>query len=365
MKISSVAGKVVGYTQPRPSKLNPGGNTAGDIPAPRTQAQVDALCNGGALSGGIQGLITGARLGGLNGAVSGTAAGALGGLVGTKVGFKYQSFPLALAAGAVTGAASAAALTTAMSMLTHSGLTPAGVVGYTVMGGLTGLVGTLGGSRRAVTRDSVYGGYTAGLVAQTYTHNPLASLAGAAGAGIGGRADTAAKRAAMGALSGAALGALTSLPYFISGHPLAGTALVEGLTAGAVTAPVGTIVGPTFRQVTRNAQDDLVAGINQKLDPWLEKHPLGTGGKMAAGAALGALTFGSFGMLAPVVGVGMLPALAVSGGVGATLGAVKIHSAIKRKEKAVVAEQYLQKYITAGPALQNVVANRTQAADAK
>ena len=60
--------------------------------------------------------------------------------------------------------------------------------------------------------------------------------------------------------------------------------------------------------------DDLVAGINKKIDPWLEKNPLGKGGKMAAGAALGALTLGSFGMLAPVVGVGMLPALAVSSG---------------------------------------------------
>lgn len=360
MKIRTAAENVIAYTQPRASKLNPSGDTSGDIPVPRTQEQVDAMCNSGAMSGGIQGLITGARLGGLNGAVSGSVAGALGGLVGTKVGFKMQSFPYALAAGATTGAVSAAALTVAMGVLTGQPLSVASVAGYSIMGGLTGAVGTLGGSRRATTRDSVYGGYTAGLVAEAYTHNPLASLAGAAGAGIGGRAATAGGRAALGALSGAALGALSSLPYFLSGHPLAGQALIEGMAAAAITAPVGTVVGPVARQVTRNAQDDMVAGINRKLDPWLEKNPLGTGGKMAAGAALGALTLGSFGMLAPVVGIGMLPAVAVTTGIGASVGAYKVHGAIKTKEKAVVAEQYLQKYLPAQRGLGNVLANLKQ-----
>lgn len=357
MKVTEAARAVVAYTQPKDSKVNPGTDTAGDIPVPRSSAQVDSLCNGGALSGGIQGLISGARLGGLNGALSGVVAGAVGGLVGTKVGFKYQSFPLALAAGAGTGAVGAAAITVAMGLLTGQPLTVANVAGYSILGGLTGAVGTLGGSRRAVTRDSVYGGYTAGLVASQYTHNPLAALAGAAGAGIGGRAQTAAGRAALGTISGAALGALSAVPYFLSGHPLAAQALVEGITAGAASAPAGTLVGPVFRQVTRNAQDDMVAGINQKLDPWLEKHPLGTGGKMAAGAALGALTLGSFGMLAPVVGVPMLPALGVSVGAGAALGAYKIGTAIKQKEKAVIAEKYLQTYVPAGNGVGNVLAN--------
>ena len=313
------------------------------------------------MSGGIQGLISGARVGGINGAMSGAVAGAVGGLVGTKVGFKYQSFPLALAAGATSGAVSAAAISVAMGLLTGQPMSLANVAGYSILGGLTGTVGTLGGSRRAVTRDSVYGGYTAGLVAETYTHNPLASLAGAAGAGIGGRAQTALGRAALGSLSGAALGALTSLPYFLTGHPLAAQALIEGVTAGAVTAPAGTLVGPVARQVTRNAQDEMVAGINRKLDPWLEKNPLGTGGKMAAGAALGALTLGSFGMLAPVVGIGMLPALAVSTGAGAALGAYKVGTAIHQKEKAVVAEKYLRAYAPAGPAVGNVLANLKKA----
>lgn len=76
---------------------------------------------------------------------------------------------------------------------------------------------------------------------------------------------------------------------------------------------------------------------------------------MAAGAALGALTLGSFGMLAPVVGVGMLPALAVSGGAGAALGAYKVHSAVRQKEKALVAEGYLQQYLPASQGLGNVL----------
>jgi len=361
VEISQAARSVIAFTQPKASKVNPGADTGGDIPVPRTSAQVDSLCNGGALSGGIQGLISGARLGGLNGAVSGVVAGAVGGLVGTKVGFKYQSFPLALAAGAGSGAIGAAAITVAMGLLTGQPLTVANVAGYSILGGLTGAVGTLGGSRRAVTRDSVYGGYTAGLVASNYTHNPLAALAGAAGAGIGGRAQTAVGRAALGTISGAALGALSAVPYFLAGHPLAAQALVEGITAGAVTAPAGTVVGPVFRQVTRNAQDEMVAGINNKLDPWLEKHPLGTGGKMAAGAALGALTLGSFGMLAPVVGVPMLPALGVSLGAGAALGAYKIGTAIKQKDKVLVAEKYLQSYAPVGRSVGNVLANLKQA----
>ncbi|MFN8609198.1 MAG: hypothetical protein U0931_16800 [Vulcanimicrobiota bacterium] len=357
MQIVNIPKTVIGFTQPRESKVTPGATTAGDIPVPRTSAQVDALCNGGALSGGIQGMISGARLTGIPGAVTGAVSGAVGGLVGTKIGFKYQSFPLAMAAGAGSGAVSAAAITFAMGLLTHTPITLPNLAGNSLMGALTGLVGTLGGSRRAVTRDSVYGGYTAGLVASQYTHNPLAALAGAAGAGIGGRAQTAFGRAALGTVSGAALGALTSLPYFLAGHPLAAQALVEGVTAGAITAPAGTTVGPVFRQVTRNAQDEMVAGINNKLDPWLEKHPLGTGGKMAAGAALGALTLGSFGMLAPVLGVAMLPALSVSAGAGAALGAYKIGSAIRQKEKAEVAEKYLRTYLPAGPAVGNVLAN--------
>lgn len=361
MKVTEFAKSAVAFTQPRPSKVNPGVDTAGDIPVPRSSAQVDSLCNGGAMSGGIQGLISGARLGGLNGAVSGVVAGAVGGLVGTKVGFKYQSFPLALAAGAGTGAVGAAAINVAMGLLTQQPISVANVAGYAIMGGLTGAVGTLGGSRRAVTRDSVYGGYTAGMVASQYTHNPLAALAGAAGAGIGGRAQTVLGRAALGTVSGAALGALSAVPYFLSGHPLAAQALVEGITAGAASAPAGTVVGPVFRQVTRNVQDEMVAGINKKLDPWLEKNPLGTGGKMAAGAALGALTLGSFGMLAPVVGVPMLPALGVSVGAGAALGAYKIGSAIKQKEKAEVAEKYLRTYLPAAPAVGNVLANLNKA----
>ena len=368
MEVSQFAKSVVAYTQPRPSKVYLGTDTSDDVPVPRTPAQVDSLCNRGALSGGIQGFISGARLGALDGvsglvagAVSGVVAGTVGGLVGTKVGFKYQSFPLALAAGATSGAIGAAALTVAMGLLTGQPLTVANVAGYSILGGLTGAVGTLSGSRRATTRDSVYGGYTAGLVASSYTHNPLAALAGAAGAGIGGRANTAFERAALSTASGAVLGALSSLPYFLSGHPLAAQALVEGITAGATTAPVGTLVGPVFRQVTRNGQDAMVAGINNKLDPWLEKHPLGTPGKMAAGAALGALTLGSFGMLAPVVGVAMLPALAVSTSAGAALGAYKIGTAIRQKEKAVTAEKYLVAYTPAQKGLENVLLNLKQA----
>ncbi len=367
MELRNAASAIVNYTRPRPSKLAPGLDTSGNIPVPRTPQQVDSLCNSGALSGGIQGLISGARLGGITGALSGAAAGSLGGLVGTKIGFRYQSFPYALAAGAVTGAVGAAAITAAFGALTGQPLTAANLVGYSLMGGLTGAVGTLGGSRRATTRDSVYGGYTAGLVAESYTHNPLAALAGAAGAGIGGRANTLGGRLALGGVSGAALGALTSVPYFLAGHPEAAQVLVEGLVAGVASAPLGTLVGPVARQVTRNAQDDLVAGINKKIDPWLEKNPLGKGGKMAAGAALGALTLGSFGMLAPVVGVGLLPALAVSAGGGAALGAYKVHSAVRQKEKALVAEGYLQKYLPASQGLGNVLLHleASQRADKK
>lgn len=361
MEISKFPQAVVDYTRPKPSQLMPGQNTSGDVPVPRTAEQVDGLCNRGAMSGGIQGLISGARLGGIPGAVSGAVAGAVGGLVGTKVGFRYQSFPYALASGALSGAVGAAAISTALSFFTGQPVNVASLAGYSILGGLTGVVGTIGGSRRATTRDSVYGGYTAGLVASTYTHNPLAALAGAAGAGIGGRAQSALGRTGLSLVSGAAVGALTSVPYFLMGDPLAGQALVEGLTAGAVTAPVGTLAGPVVQQVLRNVQDDAGGSINRKIDPWLEKHPLGTGGKMAAGAALGVLTLGSFGMLGPVLGVGMLPSLAATSSLGATLGAYKVHKAIRFKEKVEVAEKYLRAYVPMQAGLANVLANRRQA----
>lgn len=356
--VTSGARSLASWAAPRTSRVDPRMDTSGDIPPPRSQAQVDSLCNQGAMSGAIQGLVSGAQLGGWQAGVAGASAGAIGGLVGSKIGFKFQSLPLALSAGAATGAVTCAAMGWALSALTGAPLSSTSLAAGSLMGGLTGLVGTLGSSRRSATRDSVYGGYTTGLIARTMTGNPLAGLASAAGAGWAARQENVAARVGIAALGGAAVGALTALPFFVAGHPQAMQMLTQGAIAGGVSAPAGVLLGPVVRQATRNGQDAMVGSINQKLDPWLDKHPLPDSGKVAAGAALGVLATGTFGMLAPALGLPLLPSLAVTSALGATLGGGKVAGILRTQKKAKVAEAMLQTYVPAGAGLGNVLAHR-------
>ncbi len=290
--------RVRNYARPRPG-------TSGDLPSSSTAS--------GVLAGGIQGYVSGGVLG--------AASGALGGYVGVKAGEKAGSMAVAVGAGTATGAAIGALSLNAMSAMVGGpvglGLAASGAV----IGGFAGAVGTLSGSRRAVTRDSVYGGMLGGAMAAAWTGNPAMMIAGAAGAGIGGRAAKPAGRLVLGALAGAATGAVAGV---MGGPP----AMIAGAVAGAVIGPVGTLVGPAVRQIQRNLTADLTTALNKRVEPWIEKHPLGLRGKLVAGAVMGSLVVGPLGLLFG------LPGLAVTTAVGAVGGAVRTWRFLKKKEQA-------------------------------
>lgn len=290
--------RVRDYAKPRPG-------TSGDLPSSSTAS--------GVLGGAFQGYVSGGPLG--------AASGAIGGYVGVKAGEKAGSFAVAVGAGSATGAAIGALGANALSAMLGGpvglGLAASGAL----VGGFAGAVGTLSGSRRAATRDSVYGGMLAGAIASVYTGNPAMVIAGAAGAGMGGRAAKPAGRAVLGALTGAAAGAVAGIP---GGAPY----MIAGAVAGAVIGPIGTLVGPTLRQVQRNLTMDLTVALNKRVEPWIEKHPLGTKGKLVAGAAMGSLLVGPVGLMFGLKG------LAVTAAVGAVGGAVQTWRFLKKKEKA-------------------------------
>jgi hypothetical protein len=313
-RLASWPARVRDYARPRPT-------TAGDLPA--------SSPGSGAIAGAIQGYITGGPF---------TAAcGAIGGYVGVMAGQKSGSFLAALGAGTATGAALSVATSASLAAMVGGPIGASLVAGSALVGGFAGAIGTLSGSRRAVTRDSVYGGMIAGALGSVLLRNPALMLAGAAGAGIGGRAVKPAGRLVLSTLAGAAAGAIAGLPA----GP--GAALV-GAAAGALIGPIGTTVGPVLRQVQRNLTEDLTLAINRRLDPWLEKHPLSNRGKILAGAAAGALSLGPLGLL--LGGKGLL----VAASVGATAGAVSTWRFLKKREAQVRAWKEAQEAARAGQA---------------
>ncbi|MBI3930111.1 MAG: hypothetical protein HY319_31520 [Armatimonadetes bacterium] len=302
----------------------------------------------GAATGAITGALTTAGLTALAGlplqlALPGAALGGLVGVLGSKLGqatavaarnplnTSPPGWTTAVAKGAGAGAVAAAAITPGVATLAllpgvlERSLVPA------LVGGFSGAVGTLSGSRRAVMRDSVYGGLITGAIASAYTGNPAMAVAGAAGAGLAGRAVTPVGRVVLGLITGAATGAVAGVPGGTGG-------MISGALAGSATAVIGTLTGPVVRQVTRNATEDAILAANRRIDPWLERHPLGTGGKLAAGAAAGALMVGPFGLLFGWEGVGAMA------GLGATAGAVSTYRFLRKKEAQKAVTDVIRMY---------------------
>lgn len=298
--------KTMEYARARPT-------TGGDLPGP---SPVSA-----AIAGGIQGYITGGP--------GGAAAGLIGGYAGVKLGEKTGSFGVALGSGALIGAGVAVAVTAGLAAMGGVAIPPQLLLGPAMMGGFTGAVGALSGSRRAATRDSVYGGMLMGGLAFVATGNPGMVIAGAAGAGAAGRAVTPAGRAVLGVVTGAATGAVAGL---MTGN------IVTCALMGAAMGSVGSLAGPVLRQVQRNATEDLTISINKKLDPWLQKHPLSKRGKITAGAVSGALMLGPIGLVAGGKGA------AVMAGVGAVVGAVSTYKLLEKREKAAEAQKIIREY---------------------
>ena len=263
----------------------------------------------GVMSGGIQGFLVNKTVG--------AASGSLGGYVGVRVGEKTGSTETAMLAGAATGAALGAAAAAGLGLL--AGQTPNLRIlgGSALLGGFAGTVGTLTGSKRAAPRDGVYGGMLAGMVGATYTGNPALGIATAAASGYAARAKTPLGQAVVGTVLGAAAGG-------IAGAPMGWSAVAVNALAGAVATPLGSIVGTTARQVMRNAQVDLVNGINKKwIDPMLEKRKLSHTEKVLVGAAAGGIMLGTVGM------VGGWKGAAIMGTVGLAAGAFQTDKIIK------------------------------------
>lgn len=283
----------------------------------------------GLMSGGIQGFM-GNRM-------SGMAAGTLGGYVGLEVGKKTGSTGAAVAAGTAAGAAIGAGATAGLVSAFGGDLSTLMVAGSAVLGGLAGAVATVSSSRRSAPRDGAYGAMLLGMGAGSYIGNPSMGLASAAAGGFAARAKTNVGKAVFGVAGGALTGAIV-------GGLQGPEAILSGAIAGAVTAPLGAIVGTTTRQVMRNAQVDLVNGINKKfVDPYLEKNELTKTQKLAMGAAAGALMLGPIGMVAHD-----WRGPAVMGTLGAVAGVVQVDRMIAKAKEIRGAEKRVYDYSQPG-----------------
>jgi len=303
------ARKLRDCASPRPS-------TTGDLP---TSSPLS-----GSIAGGIQGYLTGGPV------MAG--AGLAGGWVGVKVGEKTGSFALAVGTGAVVGGALAVgAAMSPLAAVLGAPVGPAGMGVAALLGGFTGAVGTLSGSRRASTRDGVYGGMVMGALARVFVPLPGLVIAGSVGGGVGGKAPTVVGRVILGTLAGAASGAMSG----ILGGP---AVMVPSALVGAGVGALGAVIGPVFRQVQRNMTEDLTRKLISRIDPYVEKHPLTKGQKIAIGATAGALTFGPLGLLFG------LPGLGVAAGAGAVVGAASTWSFLRKRDRAEAAAR-----TTAGP----------------
>lgn len=296
--VANAARKVRDYTRARPT-------TAGDLP---TSSSASA-----AIAGAIEGYISGGPI------IAG--AGVLGGYVGVKAGEKSGSFAVALGTGAVVGGGVGVISTLSLAALMNAPVAGPALGFGAMLGAFSGAVGTLSGSRRATTRDGVYGGLMSGALARVFVGNPALVVAGAVGGGIGGKAPTPVGRFILGGMAGAASGALSAV--------LGGPALmIPSAVAGAAVGAIGAVMGPVVRQVQRNATEDLTRKLIEKIDPYVQKHGISRGQKIALGAAAGALTLGPLGLLFGLRGLG------IAAGIGMTVGGISTWNFLHRRDPA-------------------------------
>lgn len=279
----------------------------------------------GLMAGGIQGFM-GNRM-------SGMAAGSVGGYIGLEIGKKTGSTGLAVAAGTTAGAAIGAGTTAGLVSAFGGQIEPLMVIGSAVVGGLAGAVATVSSSRRSAPRDGAYGAMLVGMGAGSLVGNPSLGLASAAAGGFAARAKSHVGKAVFGVAGGALTGAVV-------GGLQGPEGILEGAIAGAIAAPIGAILGTTTRQVMRNAQVDLIDGINKKfVDPYLEKNELSRGQKVALGATAGALMLGPIGMVAQD-----WKGPAVMGTLGAVAGAVQVDRMISKAKEVRGAQKRVYDY---------------------
>ncbi len=234
------------------------------------------------------------------------------------------SFTKAIANGAVSGAVVTGLALAGVSAVLGAPVTIPLLAAGTILGGLSGAAGTLAGSRRATTRDGVYGGYMSGMAAAAFAHNPALSIAGAVAGGIGGKAAKPLGRAILGALSGIVTGALTG----VFGGP---AGMVAGAVTGGVVGAVGAVIGHPIRNIVRNLSNAIADKAIEKLEP--AKRKAGDKTRLAAGIALGALSLAPLGLIFyPLVG-SLAVGLGAAAGIGAVSGAIGTYKMLKSQEK--------------------------------
>jgi len=127
-----------------------------------------------------------------------------------------------------------------------------------VIGGLSGVAGTLGGSKSGKIRDGSYGGYLSGMLTKAFPGlgGPLMPLGASIGGASGAKMETLGKKIARAALVGGSVGALTGA----FGGPVA--MAING-ALGAAFSVLGAFVGPKIQQGVRNLNED----VQKKLKP--------------------------------------------------------------------------------------------------
>lgn len=267
--------------------------------------------NTGALRGGMRGLVTMAPLGVTQG-LAGGVAGFTGGLVGNAIPTESRS--LKLLAGTATGVVTMAAV-----QALAGGPTSLGVA--LMLGGLTGLTGTVGGTGKAQVRDCLSGGTLAGIALGIAAHNPFLSVTAGAASALGGHAKNPFVRVATSTGIGAALGAAEALATHNS------VAIASAITAAA--AGLGSLVGPALMQGSRNLSKSGSDGFKNQIGGWVSRqnNPTLIATGAVPGALSGAMMGSCLGALEPSL---MVPGIAVGAALGGAAGAYRVHKMLEK-----------------------------------
>lgn len=245
-------------------------------------------------------LIGGVSRGLVSGGVPGAVAGMAGGLAASKLG---DSPIVKMATGTLVGAAALTAYQAAI----HGTV---GLPSALFAGSLIGVVAAAAGDGDAEVRDAMLGGTAAGLAASMATGMPLAMLTGTAATAVGAKAGSRVSQVLLSAGVGAAI---TTAQALISGNAVP---LAAGI--GAAIGGVGSLVGPSLGQASRNLQakgEPIVAkGVGKLLEGRGEKS------FQVASAVPQALAFGGLGASLGLVAPGLAP---VGIALGAAVGGIR------------------------------------------
>jgi hypothetical protein len=313
--------------------------------------------HGAKAASALAGAGIGAALGGPVGVGVGAIIGAVSGLAGTTLAEKMNSLKgpapfLSKLKGAATSSilsTSGAALMGAVALAVGAANPALGLVlgSAATIGALTGVSGTLSGSKLSSIRDGGTGGFMAGMLTNAFTGlgGPLSPLTASIGSAVGARASTNKGKAVLGALAGAALGAATGA----FGGPVAAAA---GAAIGAGLSALGAVAGPKLHQGIRNLTEDMQKKLTSGTDKLSDKvmDVMGTKkGLITLGALAGAIGSAPMGIMTGLL-LGPLGAVLPSV-VGGILGGIRYAKVAKNVEGIKNVRGTLER---SGPTMENM-----------